>query len=104
MFFLQLPEIKNYEGIGFKSFLIFIVICLCLAIGYLWRRINNLSDKITEIQDKHRSEILTLAEKSISVLASIESLIVKNISDITDKVAELIRTQHEKTRDEINKK
>ena len=38
MFFLQImPEIKNYEDIGLKSFLVFLVLVLLLAIRYLYK-------------------------------------------------------------------
>lgn len=60
--FLQtLPKIENYEDIGLKSFLIFIILVCFFVIHQLWKDkkhiISQHTDRVDKVQDDHKEDL-----------------------------------------------
>lgn len=84
----QLPEIKNYEDLGLKSFLIFVILVLGFVIGYLYRHKEksekDLQSRIDEIYKEHKDDLRlantdykSLSEKFYTFTQQIKELVKK---------------------------
>jgi hypothetical protein len=85
-FYLQvLPEIKNYEEIGLKSFLIFVILILGLVVWKLYANKEtserDLQDKIDEIYKEHKDD-LKLANNDYKGLSEKFFLFTQQIKDL----------------------
>ena len=93
--FIQLmPEISNYDDLGIKSFMVFVILCLSGVVWHLYNRVNDLSDKITQLQDAYRGETIGTYEKTLSTLPAFEKSILENQSEMKDSLKEFIRDQN----------
>jgi F0F1-type ATP synthase membrane subunit b/b' len=89
MYFLQqLPEISNYEELGLKSFLIFVILILGFVVGYLYKNKEktekDLQSKIDDIYKEHKDDLRlanndykSLSEKFYSFTQQIKELVKK---------------------------
>lgn len=86
IFIQSLPEIKNYEDIGLKSFLIFIILILGFVVGYLYRNKEkaekDLQGKIDDIYKEHKDDLRlanndykSLSEKFYAFTQQIKELV-----------------------------
>lgn len=84
----ELPRITNYEDLGLKSFLIFIILILGLVIRYLYtnkeKSEKDLQDKIDAIYKEHKDDLRLanmdykgLSEKFYTFTQQIKELVKK---------------------------
>jgi predicted negative regulator of RcsB-dependent stress response len=84
----QLPGIKNYEDLGLKSFLIFVILVLGFVIGYLYRHKEksekDLQARIDDIYKEHKDDLRLantdykgLSEKFYTFTQQIKELVKK---------------------------
>ena len=84
----ELPKIANYEDLGLKSFLIFVILVLGFVIGYLYRHKEksekDLQAKIDDIYKEHKDDLRLantdykgLSEKFYTFTQQIKELVKK---------------------------
>lgn len=84
----ELPKITNYEEIGLKSFLIFVILVLGFVVGYLYRNKEkserDLQNRIDEIYKEHKDDLRLantdykgLSEKFYTFTQQIKELVKK---------------------------
>lgn len=71
------------------------------VIIHLYNRVNKLNDKITDLQEQFRNEIVGLHEKTIAMLPSHEKNIIDSHSNLLDKVVSRIDAKHSETQQVI---
>ncbi|KQC33957.1 hypothetical protein AAU57_11930 [Nonlabens sp. YIK11] len=82
-FINQLPTDMLTEDTSFKVFLFFVIVVLLIAIGFLYRKVDNLQEMITKLQNNHKDDLIEMLQKSIESNSSIKELIMH--TSITDK-------------------
>ena len=67
----------------------------------LWKRNNKQVDDKAELQDKHKTEVLVMSEKMLSLFPEIEKSILNSSINNKEAVLSAIRQAHDKTLSEV---
>lgn len=98
-YFTQIPEVKNYEDIGLKSILIFLVIALLAAIVFLYKsketRIQQISESYkdilhkqsekhnTRLKEQYHNHLAIVKEKDVEIRQLHDARVAEGQSYIT---------------------
>ena len=74
------------------------------VIVHLYLRVNKLNDRIVNLQESFRTEIVGIHEKTLALLPNIEKAVLEHQSDSTEKVIKKVEDEHTETKNVIRGK
>lgn len=91
---LLTPQIQEMEeSLKSVGMLLTAIATLSTVIVHLYRRTNKLNDRITDLQEQFRTEIVSVHEKTLAIIPNMENNVVERLSNKIDKsVGELKET------------
>ena len=70
---------------------------LSIVIVHLYNRVNKLNDKMNNLQEQFRNEIISVHEKTLAMMPNIEKTIIDNSVKSIEKVVDKIEDKHKET-------